>query len=77
MYSVVNLAAILPAQEMQVKTKIMKAIKKLPRTCRVQPGFGPAFAGGLQSGNAALAQAYRVISHEDESPLLGCWPKTL
>ena len=36
--------------------------KKSPRSCRVSPGFEPAFAGGSWPGNAALAQAYRVIS---------------
>jgi len=37
--------------------------KKLPRLCRVSPGFEPAFAGGSLPRNAALAQAYRVISN--------------
>ena len=37
-------------------------IKKSPRSCRVSPGFEPACAGGSWPGNAALAQAYRVIS---------------
>ncbi len=35
---------------------------KVPRTCRVLRSFEPAFAGGLRLRNAALAQAYRVIS---------------
>jgi hypothetical protein len=37
-------------------------LKKGPRKCRVLPSFEPAFAGGLLPRNAALAQAYRVIS---------------
>jgi len=36
--------------------------KKKPRACRVSPGFEPASAGGSLLRNAALAQAYRVIS---------------
>jgi len=35
---------------------------KKPRLCRVLPGFEPASAGGSLPRNAALAQAYRVIS---------------
>ena len=35
---------------------------KRPRLCRVSPGFEPANAGGSLPRNAALAQAYRVIS---------------
>jgi len=34
----------------------------IPRTCRVLPSVEPAFTGGFVSRNAALAQAYRVIS---------------
>jgi hypothetical protein len=41
--------------------------KKTPRLCRVLQGFEPAFAGGLVLRNAALAQAYRVISSKSET----------
>jgi len=34
----------------------------IPRQCRVLLSFEPAFAGGSLPRNAALAQAYRVIS---------------
>ena len=34
----------------------------IPRRCRVWLSFEPAFAGGSLPRNAALAQAYRVIS---------------
>ena len=40
----------------------MRINKKTPRICRVSPGFEPANAGGSLPRNAALAQAYRVIS---------------
>ena len=39
----------------------------MPRKCRVLPSFEPAFAGGSRPRNAALAQAYRVISLELET----------
>ena len=70
-YSIVNLRAILLAAIDRVKEKL----EKIPRQCRVRPGFGPAFAGGLQSGNAALAQAYRVISTKIRTRCLDVGPK--
>jgi hypothetical protein len=43
----------------------------MPRLCRVSPGFEPAKAGGSLPGNAALAQAYRVISIKLRTLVLG------
>ena len=43
---------------------------KEPRLCRVLPGFEPAVAGGSLPRNAALAQAYRVISIKLRTPLI-------
>jgi len=48
----------------------------MPRKCRVLPGFEPAFAGGSRPRNAALAQAYRVISFGVRDPKSKCWLKT-
>ena len=36
--------------------------KAIPRLCRVLLGFEPAIAGGSLPSNAALAQAYRVVT---------------
>ena len=47
-----------------------------PRQCRVLRSFEPAFAGGSRSRNAALAQAYRVISIGIRDPCNTCWLKT-
>ncbi len=48
---------------------------KVPRTCRVLRSFEPAFAGGPQLRNAALAQAYRVISVRLKPDLIGVGSK--
>src|SRR4026207_1252901 len=48
----------------------------IPRQCRVLPSFEPAFAGGSLPRNAALAQAYRVISLGVRDPKIKCWLKT-
>ena len=48
----------------------------IPRRCRVLLSFEPAFAGGSLPRNAALAQAYRVISFGVKDPFEICWPKT-
>lgn len=48
----------------------------MPRKCRVPQSFEPALAGGSRPGNAALAQAYRVVSIGDKDPFSGCWLKT-
>lgn len=48
----------------------------MPRKCRVLLSFEPAFAGGSRPRNAALAQAYRVISIGVRDPKSKCWPKT-
>ena len=48
----------------------------MPRLCRVLLSFEPAFAGGSRSRNAALAQAYRVISIGIRDPCNTCWLKT-
>ena len=48
----------------------------MPRQCRVLLSFEPAFAGGSRPRNAALAQAYRVISYGVRDPNSKCWPKT-
>jgi hypothetical protein len=46
-----------------------------PRLCRMLLGFEPAFAGGPRSRNAALAQAYRVVSVEVKTLLGGVGSK--
>ena len=48
----------------------------VPRQCRVLQSFEPAFAGGSRPRNAALAQAYRVISIGVRDPKSKCWLKT-
>ena len=48
---------------------------KMPRTCRVLRSFEPAFAGGPRLRNAALAQAYRVISVRLKPDLIGVGSK--
>ena len=48
----------------------------IPRQCRVLQSFEPAFAGGSRPRNAALAQAYRVISIGVRDPKSTCWLKT-
>jgi len=48
----------------------------IPRKCRVLLSFEPAFAGGSRPRNAALAQAYRVISIGVRDPKCWCWLKT-
>ena len=48
----------------------------IPRQCRVMQCFEPAFAGGSRPRNAALAQAYRVISFGVRDPKSKCWLKT-
>ena len=48
----------------------------IPRQCRVLRSFEPAFAGGSRPRNAALAQAYRVISIGVRDPKTKCWLKT-
>ncbi len=48
----------------------------IPRRCRVLRSFEPAFAGGSRPRNAALAQAYRVISFGVRDPKSKCWLKT-
>jgi Flavin containing amine oxidoreductase len=48
----------------------------IPRQCRVSRSFEPAFAGGSLPRNAALAQAYRVISIGVRDPKSKCWLKT-
>jgi len=48
----------------------------VPRLCRVLRSFEPAFAGGSRPRNAALAQAYRVISLGVGDPYSECWLKT-
>ena len=50
--------------------------KKIPRQCRALQSFEPAFAGGSRPRNAALAQAYRVISFGVRDPKSKCWLKT-
>ncbi len=47
----------------------------MPRLCRVLPGFEPASAGGSLLRNAALAQAYRVISIKLRTLLIGIGSK--
>jgi len=42
----------------------------------VLQSFEPAFAGGSRPRNAALAQAYRVISIGVRDPKIKCWLKT-
>ena len=49
----------------------------IPRQCRVLQSFEPAFAGGSRPRNAALAQAYRVISFGVRDPKIKCWLKTV
>ena len=49
----------------------------IPRKCRVLQSFEPAFAGGSRPRNAALAQAYRVISIGVRDPKIKCWLKTV
>ena len=48
----------------------------IPRRCRVLLSFEPAIAGGSLPRNAALAQAYRVISFGVRDPKSKCWLKT-
>jgi len=48
----------------------------MPRKCRVLPSFEPAFAGGSRPRNAALAQAYRVISIGVKDPKISYWLET-
>jgi hypothetical protein len=45
----------------------VRSLFSIPRQCRVLQSFEPAFAGGSRPRNAALAQAYRVISLELET----------
>ena len=53
-----------------------RAKVSIPRQCRVLLSFEPAFAGGSLPRNAALAQAYRVISLMELKTLLkGVGPK--
>ena len=68
-YSIFNLGMILRARQRK-----RQAIK-VPRACRVLRSFEPAIAGGSPLRNAALAQAYRVISVRQETLCIGVGPK--
>ena len=59
----------------RVQLKRSRHDMKVPRTCRVLRSFEPAFAGGPRLRNAALAQAYRVISVRLKPDLIGVGSK--
>jgi hypothetical protein len=71
-YKICWLKRIVLAQKMTTQGQMIS----MPRKCRVLQSFEPAFAGGSRPRNAALAQAYRVISIGVRDPKCRCWLKT-
>jgi hypothetical protein len=61
---------------LELPHRVMPLLSPGTRSCRVMRCFEPAFAGGSLPRNAALAQAYRVISLGIRDPYNTCWPKT-